>query len=322
MAPEGTEAMHVLVAGATGFVGQAVVKEALAREHQVFAMVRSESDSAFPVDPEARGRLTTVPWGAAADALREDFGIEPGAWVVNAAGLLRERPGLDPHRVHGDIARMVVAQAEGLGADRLVHFGPLLSPTGDAFIHSKAEAERIVRAGRSPWSVVRAGPVYGPGDELLDEVGAWMVRSPAIPRFLERVPLQPVWVGDLAVALLEARPGDQEVGGERLLWGELLDLCARHAGRKLLGPTLADDTVRRLARAFGHRPMFMSLVPFTEAGFMRHLAGYEVKENMLAELLGRPPRTVSDYLAKDWPYRKAPDRESGSVEEEEETPVR
>ncbi len=313
--------MHVLVAGATGFVGQAVVREALAREHQVYALVRSESDSAFPVDPETRGRLVTVPWGADAAALREDFGLEAGAWVVNAAGLLRERPGLDPHRVHGEIARMAVDLAEGLGATRLVHFGPLLSPTGDAFIHSKAEAERIVRTAKVPWSVVRSGPVYGPGDELLDEVGAWMVRSPVIPKFLEQVPLQPVWVGDLAAALLSARPGDQEVGGERLLWGELLAACAEASGRKLLGPSLSDDTVRRLARAFGHRPRFMSLVPFNEAGFMRHLAGYEVQDNALAELLGHPPRTVADYLAKEWPYRKELEAPV-EAEEEEQTPVR
>jgi NADH dehydrogenase len=321
MAGEGKDGMQVLVAGATGFVGQAVVREALAREHQVFAMVRSESDTAFPVDPEARGRLATVPWGADPEALRRDSGLEAGVWVVNAAGLLREHPGLDPHRVHGDIARMVVALAEGLEASRLVHFGPLLSPTGDAFIHSKAEAEGIIRRARVPWSVVRSGPVYGPGDELLDEVGAWMVRSPVIPKFLEQVPLQPVWVGDLAAALLLARSGDQDVGGERLLWGQLLDLCAKAAGRKLLGPALADGTVRRLARAFGHRPAFMSLVPFNEAGFMRHLAGYEVKENVLAELLGHPPRTVADYLVRDWPYRKEPDR-SPTAMEEEETSVR
>lgn len=299
--------MQVLVAGATGFVGQAVVREALAREHHVFALVRAEADSVFPVDDPgnsgAQGRLSTVPWGADSEVLKAGFGLEPGAWVINAAGLLRERPGLDPHRIHGEIAHMVVEIAEGLEAERLVHFGPLLSPTGDAFIHSKAEAERIVRAARAPWSVVRSAPVYGPGDELLDEIGAWMMRSPVIPKFLEQVPLQPVWVGDLAAALLSAQPGDQELGGERLLWGELLDKCARAAGKKLLGPSLSNETVRRLARSFGHRPLFMGLVPFNEAGFLRHLAGYEVGENRLGELLGRPPRSLDDYLRKDWPYR-------------------
>lgn len=299
--------MQVLVAGATGFVGQTVVREALAREHHVFALVRADTETIFPVDEgaggEAQGHLSTVPWGADAEVLKAGFGLEPGAWIINAAGLLRERPGLDPHRIHGEIARMVVEIAEGLEAGRLVHFGPLLSPTGDAFIHSKAEAERIVRAARVPWSVVRSAPAYGPGDELLDEIGAWMMRSPVIPKFLEQVPLQPVWVGDLAAALLSAQPGDQELGGERLLWGELLDKCARAAGKKLLGPSLSNETVRRLARAFGHRPLFMGLVPFNEAGFLRHLAGYEVAENRLGELLGRPPRSLDDYLRKDWPYR-------------------
>ncbi len=315
--------MQVLVAGATGFVGQAVVREALSREHHVFALVRAEAETVFPVDPENGGLLSTVPWGADPEVLRGGFGLEPGAWIVNAAGLLRERPGLDPHRIHGEIARMMVEVSEGLEAERLVHFGPLLSPTGDAFIHSKAEAERIVRSARVPWSVVRSAPVYGPGDELLDEIGAWMMRSPVIPKFLEQVPLRPVWVGDLAAALLAARPGDQELGGERILWGELLELCARAAGKRLLGPSLSDATVRRLARAFGHRPLFMNLVPFSEAGFMRHLAGYEVEESRLAELLGRPPRSLRDYLRKDWPYRDGSLDDSGPALQEgrEETRV-
>jgi NADH dehydrogenase len=300
--------MQVLVAGAMGFIGQAVVREALAREHHVFALVRAGADTVFPVDPEAQGRFSTVPWGADPEILAQGFGLEPGAWMVNAAGLLRERPGLDAHRIHQDIAHMMVELADGLEAQRLVHFGPLLSSTGDAFIHSKAEAERIIRTTRAPWSVVRSAPVYGPGDELLDEIGAWMVRSPIIPKFLEDVPLQPVWVGDLAVALLSAQlgkqeVGDQEVGGERILWGELLEKCARAAGKKLLGPTLSDEAVRRLARAFGHRPLFMGLVPFNEAGFLRHRAGYEVPDNTLAELLGHPPRRLDDYLRQDWPYR-------------------
>jgi hypothetical protein len=275
------------------------------------------------VDPESGGLLSTVPWGADPEVLRAGFGLERGAWIVNAAGLLRERPGLDPHRIHAEIAHMVVELAEGLEAERLVQFGPLLSPTGDAFIHSKAEAERIVRSARVPWSVVRSAPVYGPGDELLDEIGAWMMRSPVIPKFLEQVPLRPVWVGDLAAALLAARPGNQELGGERVLWGELLEQCARAAGKKLLGPSLSDETVRRLARAFGHRPLFMNLVPFNEAGFMRHLTGYEVKESLLAELLGRPPRRLDDYLRKDWPYRDESIEGPGSDlhEEREETRV-
>ena len=298
--------MQVVVAGATGFVGRQVVLEALDQGHDVFALVRDERGLDPNLNPGGRDQLTTLPWGADPEILRQAFNIEPGALVVNAAGMHKELPGLDPHKVHESIARTVIEVAEGMQASRLVHLSPLQSPTGDAFIHSKAFTRQLIQTCGVPWSILLSAPSYGPGDDLLDGIGAWMVRSPAIPRFLEQVPLQPIWVGDLAAALLQAKDGIQEVGGELILWGKLLEISAEAAGKHLLGPTLSDDTVRRLARAFGHQPLFMDLVPFTEAGFLRHQHGYVVPQNALVELLGHQPRSLDDYLQNEWPYRWEP----------------
>jgi uncharacterized protein YbjT (DUF2867 family) len=302
--------MQVVVAGATGFIGRAVVQEALARGCRVFALVRAESEVGFPAEPETGETLASVPWGADAEVLRQGFGVDPAAWVVNAAGLQRERPGLDALKIHRDIAEQVAELAQGLASERVIHLGPLPGPADNAFVRAKQEAERIIQGCGRPWSIVRSAPVFGPGDALLDEVGAWMARSPIIPRFLMDVPLQPLWVGDLAAALLSAREGVQAVGGARMLWGGLLERCAGAAGKRLIGPRLADDTVRRLSQTFGHRPLLGDLVPFNEAGFLRHRAGYEVSENAIEDLLGRAPRALEDYLRRDWPYR------DGSGEEE------
>ncbi len=295
--------MQVVVAGASGFVGQQVVREALAGGHQVFALMRAEQDVTFGVEPDTLGSLTTVPWGADPEILRQGFNIPSGAWVVNAAGLHRERPGLNPNKVHETISQTVVELAEALKASRLVHLSPLLDRTRDVFIHGKAFMEQRIQECGVPWSIVRSAPAYGPGDDLLDGIGAWMARSPVIPRFMEQVPLQPLWVGDLAAVLLRAREGMQEVGGDRILWGELLQQCAAAAGKHLLGPVLSDSTVLRLARIFGHLPLFTDLVPFTEAGFLRHSHGYAVPQNALSELLGCPPRALNDYLHTEWHYR-------------------
>jgi len=294
--------MQVVVAGATGFIGQQVVSEALAQGHQVFALVRAGQNRSIGVESDSPGGLVNLPWGADAEILKEGFSVEPGALVVNAAGLHREQPGLDPHRVHTTIAQTVVELAEVIEAAHLVHLGPLVNAV-DSFIHSKMAMERIIQSSMVRWSIVRSAPAYGPGDDLLDGIGAWMARSPIIPRFLEQVPLQPLWVGDLATALLQARDGVQEVGGDRILWGELLERCAHAAGKRLLGPNLSDEKVRHLARAFGHQAIFKDLVPFTEAGFLRHRTGYEVPQNRIVELLGHPPRSLDDYLLNEWPYR-------------------
>lgn len=293
----------VIVAGATGFIGQQVVREALAQGHQVFALVRAEWDATFEVESDTLGSLTSVPWGADPEVLKYGFNIPSGAWVVNAAGLHRERPGLDPNKVHETISQTVVELAEVLEASRLVHVSHLQNHTSDTFIQGKAFMEQRIQECSVPWSIVRSAPAYGPGDDLLDIIGAWMARSPVIPRFMEQVPLQPLWVGDLAAVLLRAREGMQEVGGDRILWGELLQQCAKAAGKHLLGPVLSDSTVLRLARTFGRQSLFTDLIPFTEAGVLRHSHGYEVPRNALSELLGYPPRVLDDYLHAEWPYR-------------------
>jgi uncharacterized protein YbjT (DUF2867 family) len=296
-------AMQVVVAGGTGFLGREVVRQALEAGHHVFPLIRDDREASF--DPEAihEGRLVPLPFGAPAEVLQAGFGLEPGAWIINAAGLLKEVPRTDPHVIHRMISDAVVELAQDNQAQRLVHFGPLISPTVDAFTHSKVEMEERVKASGVPWSVVRSAPLFGIGDALLDEIGAWMSRSPIIPRFLEDVSLQPVHVVDAAQALLLAPPGLHEIGGEKLLWGELLALCAQAAGKRLLGPRLSEETVLRLARALGNHPAFSPLVPFNEAGFRRHRLGYTVTGNTLERLLGRPPLSLAEYLATLWPYR-------------------
>lgn len=295
--------MQIVIAGATGFVGSEVVRQALEAGHQVFALVRLGGEPS-PFDEEAvkEGRLVPVPFGAEAEVLVKGFGLDTSPIVLNAAGLVRERPGQDLEAAHAGVARELARLAEELEAQRLVHLSPLLR-SEDPLSQAKREAEDIVQGCARPWAILRSAPAWGPGDSLLDEIGAWMMRSPFIPRFLEDVELQPLDVADLAHALLYHERGMAEVGGERLRWGALLERCAEAAGKKLVGPRLSEATTLRAARWLGQGRFGSDLVPFTEAGYRRHALGYTVEANALPALLHRDARRVEDYLAKDWAYR-------------------
>ena len=294
--------MQVLVAGSSGFVGREVVRQALLQDCQVFALVRMQGDAHLDEEAVKRGQLVPVPFGAEAEVLVTGFGLDTSPIVLNCAGAVRERPGLDLEAAGPGTAREMARLADDLEAQRLVHLSPLLK-ADDAFNRAKREAEEEARRCRRPVAILRAAPAWGAGDALLDEIGAWMMRSPLIPRFLEDTPLQPLDVEDLAKALLAAVPGEQEVGGAHLVWSGLLEAAAGAAGKKLVGPHLSEKAALRLARWFGEGKLGSDLVPFTEDGYRRHALGYEVAANALPRLLGREPRAVEDYLAAEWPYR-------------------
>jgi uncharacterized protein YbjT (DUF2867 family) len=294
--------MQVLVAGSSGFVGREAVRQALLADCQVFAMVRMQGEDHLDEEAVKSGQLVPVPFGAEAEVLVTGFGLDTSPIIINCAGVQRERPGLDLDMAGPGVARELAALADDLEAQRLVHLSPLLK-ADDAFTRAKRTAEEEIHRCQRPTAILRAAPAWGVGDGLLDEVGAWMMRSPAIPRVLEDVPLQPLDVEDLAKALMAAQPGEQEVGGARIDWGELLEAAASAAGKKLMGPHLSEKAALRLARWIGGGKFGSDLVPFTEAGFRRHALGYEVAENALPRLLGHEPRAVADYLANEWPYR-------------------
>ena len=294
--------MQVLVAGSSGFVGREVVRQALMAECQVFALVRMQGGAHLDETAVASGQLVPVPFGADAEVLVTGFGLDTRPIVINCAGVVHERPKVDLEFAGPGVAEEVVRLANDLEAQRLVHLSPLLK-TQDAFTLAKRRAEEEIRRCQRPWAILRSAPAWGAGDALLDEVGAWMMRSPLIPRFLETVPLQPLDVEDLAKALLAVQAGEVEVGGARLTWGALLEASAAAAGKRLMGPRLSPKTVLLAARWFGSGRFGSDLIPFTPNGFLRHAEGYEVADNALPRLLGREPRAVEDYLAQEWAYR-------------------
>ena len=295
--------MQIVIMGATGFVGRAVVRQALKAGHEVVALVRVAGEARFDLDEVGAARFTVAPFGADAEVLKAGFGVEPGARVIQVAGLPRERPGVDPAAVHGPLAEEAVALADGLEASALAALLPLRLEGPDLWGLSHAEAEARLREARVPLALLKAAPLFGPGDGLLDEIGAWMMRSPFIPRFLEEVRLDPLAVEDAAEALLRAPAGEAALGGSPWTWGGLLAACAEAAGKSLVGPRLRPASARAWGARLGRRTFGCDLVPFTEEGFDRHARGYAVEANQAEALLGRAPRRVQDYLREAWPYR-------------------
>ena len=157
---------RLAITGATGFVGSAVLAEALAQGHQVKALTRRDQPPREQVE-WVRGDLGDT---AALDAL-----VTGAEAVIHVAGLTNT-----PDPAQFDTANVVgtanvIAAMQRAGAARLVFVSSLAArmPGLSAYGASKARAEALVEAagnfGGLDWTTVRPPAVYGPRDiDMLD----------------------------------------------------------------------------------------------------------------------------------------------------------
>ncbi len=150
------------ITGATGFVGQTLVRKARAEGWAVRALTRRPQPAQAGVD-WVSGALDD------ADAL---IALARGSdAVIHVAGAVHapDRAGFDRANAGGTLAMIEATRIAGV--ERFVHVSSLSArePGLSDYGASKAKAETIVAASGLDWTIVRPPGVYGPGDaEMLD----------------------------------------------------------------------------------------------------------------------------------------------------------
>lgn len=148
--------------GATGFVGGATLRDAVAAGWHVRALARRPQD--------AREGVT---WISGAldkpDALAE---LAAGSDVVmHIAGVVNVPTRADFEAGNAAATAHVIDAARGAGVRRFVHVSSLAArePGLSNYGWSKERAEKIVQASGLDWTIIRPPAVFGPGDtEMLD----------------------------------------------------------------------------------------------------------------------------------------------------------
>lgn len=145
------------ITGATGFVGSAVLDEALAQGHQVRALARRDQPQRSGVE-WVRGDLSDT--GALA-ALNQGADA-----VVHVAGLTNTPDPAEFELANVTGTANVLGAMQAAGGKRLVFVSSLAArePKLSAYGASKAKAEALVEGSGLDWTTVRPPGVYGPRD--------------------------------------------------------------------------------------------------------------------------------------------------------------
>jgi NADH dehydrogenase len=192
----------VLVTGGTGVIGQAAVPELVRQGHSVRLLSRS------PADDEKQWPDGVEHWPANItdqDALRGC--AERCDVVLHVVGIMEESPpALTYETVNVEGTRNIVREAERCRVGRFIYVSSLGAEAGTSPYHrSKRRAEEIVRGFAGGWIILRPGNVYGPGDEVVSLLLTMVRTLPVVPVIgTGDDKFQPIWVEDLAAALLES----------------------------------------------------------------------------------------------------------------------
>lgn len=263
------------VFGGSGFIGRYVVKRLAQAGHIVRVAVRDPELARFLKPMGAVGQI--VPLRAPVDSPEAVTRATEGAGlVVNLVGILSEnRPG-DFLRIHAEGAGTIARAAAGAGA-KLVHLSAIGADAGSdsLYAQSKAAGETAVHTLLPAAVILRPSVVFGAEDAFFNRFAGLAATLPVMPVIGGAARLQPVFVGDVADAVIagltrtDAAGRTFELGGPRIaslreLEAWILELTGRRRPlldvphglavlqakllERLPGKLLTQDQLRLLAR--------------------------------------------------------------------------
>ena len=167
--------------------------------------------------------------------------------AINLVGILNEKgsDGSGFRRAHTELCQKLVRAAGANGVERLLYVSALKADAdyGEShYLRSKGAAERAVAAAGASgirYTIFRPSTLFGPGDSFLYRFDKLLRLTPILPLARADARFAPVYVEDVADAMLNALWDERTHGRTYELCGpeivtleEIVRFVARHSGRK------------------------------------------------------------------------------------------
>lgn len=220
----GMERKVAVVFGGAGFIGRYVVSRLAQADYVVRVVTRNPTGARFLTTQGRVGQI--VPLSASVSDPTDLARAVTGAHVVvNLLGILFERKAGDFQRVQADAPGLIGRAAAAANVAHLVHISAVGADPASASVYArtKAEGEAALRAAFPGAVILRPSVVFGPEDGFFNRFAQMASLLPFMPVVAGSTRFQPVYVGDVADAVMaaiaqpEAAGRTFELGGPRAM---------------------------------------------------------------------------------------------------------
>lgn len=233
---------RVVLIGGSGFVGKAIANRLSEEGFKLVVPTRRRSRAAHllvlptieVVEADVFDPKTLAQLLSGADA------------VVNLVGVLHSKPGTpygpDFARAHVELPKLLAETCASVGVPRLVHISALgASAEGPSeYQRSKAAGEAAITAQDAPeWTILRPSVIFGRDDSFLNLFAGLARLFPVLPLAGAGARFQPVYVEDVARAVLHCLTHHDTAGQIHELAGphtytlkELVEYVCQLVGKK------------------------------------------------------------------------------------------
>ncbi|HWE01764.1 MAG TPA: complex I NDUFA9 subunit family protein [Tepidisphaeraceae bacterium] len=301
---------RVLVTGASGFVGTAVLEQLIASHFDVTALVHhGDLKPGMESVRVVRGDLFT-------DSTLEKA-VEGADAVIHLVGIIKEVPrrGITFDRIHVHGAKNVLDAAQRAGITRMIHMSALgaAAEAPSDYHRTKFMAEHRLRKSAMDWTIFQPSLIHGPDGEFTRMEAAWARGKK--PPFLfmpyfgggllglrKAAHVQPVYVKEVARAFVEAIDNPKSnhqtlplCGSQILTWPQMHHIAAElFAGKRKAAIPVPAWCARILASVAP-----ANWLPFTKDQVLMSQSDNTADMDGFAEAFGWEPRpfdvTLSEY---------------------------
>ena len=193
-----------LILGGSGFVGKSITQKLLAQGSRVVILTRNSNKikslkvSGYP------GQLEIISGNVFEDGLLELL-IKDKYAIINLCGVLYEKNKNEFNTIHNFLPEMISKLCKQYKIEKFIHISALgvSKDSPSNYSRTKALGEENIKKNFKSSIILRPSIIYGNGDNFFGLFSKISKFAPIIPIIGPSTMFQPVYVNDVALAVIE-----------------------------------------------------------------------------------------------------------------------